>query len=580
MGYYPQNYPGAIIFRQITGDTTLYYSDGVKWVPLGSSSDLESYALKDSVYYKHIIDSLLMMKQDSGLSILKRDSGLTYITPYVFDTVYAAKADTGYTPSLQKVTSVDSSTTHDLLIGGMTIGRGGGSSEFNIALGYHALYATTSAGISNAAIGYNTLRSNTSGGKNMGIGTSALYSSTTGSNNIGIGYKAGMYTSTGSTNNPSYSIYIGSETAPLGPGETNEIVIGSGAVGNGSYSATIGSSQITKTYLRGQLIDSSYNNSHKDSVLTIGENHELKQMPFSIGITKAALTDSVTASSLHAGRWYNITDATSGGLSIYVMATSTDQIDSSHVVVPGYEYTSAEYRPTADEIVLTDRCFGVLRCTAGIWGWVTDPGHDKENLDTVYVDTNGFLHADFSKQDYYTGVGDIIAVIDNNYPFFQIQCGTSVGVNTVIIGFYRSFNIADSVYYNGASFLNANTTQTLATSDSIKWNSTTSALTIYQHDTIPGANAVSYGFPKTYPNITGVDGGYTAQLYQCDASSFSVRFYDNTGALITTPDSKCKFVYQRIASNREIVGTSQFAAYLSQATTNIWLQGWMHKTIE
>jgi hypothetical protein len=247
--------------------------------------------------------------------------------------------------------------------------------------------------------------------------------------------------------------------------------------------------------------------------------------------------------------------------------------------VPGYQYTSAEYLLSSDIIELTDRCFGVLRCTSGTWGWVSDPEHDKYNLDSVYVDGSGFLHVDFSKQDYYTSVGDVIAVIDNNYPFFQVQCGTSVGVNTLIIGFYRSFYMTDSVYYNGASFLNANTPLSQTTTDSIKWNSTISAVALYQHDTIPGEDAVSYSFPKTYPMITNLDGGYSARLYGSTKSGFSVRFYDNTGTLVTTPDTKCKFIYQRYAPNREIVGTNEFASYLSQATTNVWIQGWMHKTI-
>jgi len=94
------------------------------------------------------------------------------------------------------------------------------------------------------------------GHDNLALGQYALNTTTTGKWNIGIGYSAGRYAgSSGSTANATatYSIFIGSNTKALADGQTNEIVIGYGAIGNGSNSVTLGGNTITKTILNGKV---------------------------------------------------------------------------------------------------------------------------------------------------------------------------------------------------------------------------------------------------------------------------------------------------------------------------------------
>jgi hypothetical protein len=83
----------------------------------------------------------------------------------------------------------------------------------------------------------------------------ALQSNTTGGSNLAFGVDAGHYITDGATPNltPDNSIYLGNGTRASADGETDEVVIGSNAIGNGSHSITLGHTSITKTILRGNV---------------------------------------------------------------------------------------------------------------------------------------------------------------------------------------------------------------------------------------------------------------------------------------------------------------------------------------
>jgi hypothetical protein len=147
----------------------------------------------------------------------------------------------------------------DILVNGLTVGRGGGSISTNTVLGTTALSSNTT-GASNVAIGINSLNTNTTGGSNVavgqsslqtnnsnqntaignqamqfnttgtantGIGHTALQNNTTGNNNIAIGYESGKSITTGS-NNTIIGNYAGTTTL------ANNIVLADGA-GNIRY---------------------------------------------------------------------------------------------------------------------------------------------------------------------------------------------------------------------------------------------------------------------------------------------------------------------------------------------------------
>lgn len=87
----------------------------------------------------------------------------------------------------------------DAKIHGLTLGRGNGSLGNNAAFGYQSLYSNTT-GEFNTAIGLNTLQQNTTGHHNTAIGGGSLLLTTTGYYNTAIGYGT-MQTNVGCVNN-------------------------------------------------------------------------------------------------------------------------------------------------------------------------------------------------------------------------------------------------------------------------------------------------------------------------------------------------------------------------------------------
>jgi hypothetical protein len=156
----------------------------------------------------------------------------------------------------------------DAVINGLTVGRGRGSKDTNVAFGISALNSNSNgswntalgsqsmpnniSGGANTALGYLSLNSIVSGNGSVGVGARSLYHLTNGSSFVvGVGYSAS------DTNNMTItgSIFIGAFSKPstVVTTSTNEIVFGYQAVGNGSNTVTIGNSSITANYLSGSL---------------------------------------------------------------------------------------------------------------------------------------------------------------------------------------------------------------------------------------------------------------------------------------------------------------------------------------
>ena len=132
------------------------------------------------------------------------------------------------------------SFSQDSTFHGVTIGRGGGGSSQSFAY--------------NTAIGSGALAANTTGIFNTAIGFNALTNHTTGNSQIAVGLNAGRYINAGTANITSAtSIYLGVDTRASANGNTNEIVIGHEARGNGSNTVTLGNDSITNTYLKGAV---------------------------------------------------------------------------------------------------------------------------------------------------------------------------------------------------------------------------------------------------------------------------------------------------------------------------------------
>ena len=123
---------------------------------------------------------------------------------------------------------------------------------YNNFNGYAAGYSNTT-GYQNNFNGYFAGYSNTTGYQNNFNGYFAGYLNTTGYQNNFNGAYAGRYLADGVTANQTSnnSIFLGSNTKSKQAGQTNEIVIGNNAIGNGSNTVTLGHTDITNTYLRG-----------------------------------------------------------------------------------------------------------------------------------------------------------------------------------------------------------------------------------------------------------------------------------------------------------------------------------------
>ena len=139
-------------------------------------------------------------------------------------------------------------TAGGLTVEGLTVGAGGGSDNTNTSIGKNAFAANTTGG-RNVAIGYLALSVPTAAEANTAIGMLAL-GNCTGNSNVGVGisagYMSGIMTSIGDAQR---SVFIGEGTSSFALDQVNEIVIGGGATGHGSNTATIGDANIDALYM-------------------------------------------------------------------------------------------------------------------------------------------------------------------------------------------------------------------------------------------------------------------------------------------------------------------------------------------
>jgi hypothetical protein len=161
--------------------------------------------------------------------------------------------------------------TGNTAIGGSALSASTGVD--NTALGYNALLgnttgsnnvgigvvagANTTTGGYNISIGKEALQRNTTGSSNVAVGAGSIDQITTGSNNAVLGGFAGRYFGTGMASNftttLNSSILIGYDTRPLANNGSNEIVIGTSAIGNGSNTVTLGNTSVTDVKTSGTI---------------------------------------------------------------------------------------------------------------------------------------------------------------------------------------------------------------------------------------------------------------------------------------------------------------------------------------
>ena len=140
------------------------------------------------------------------------------------------------------LTGTTITTTDDIYINSLRIGRGGGAMTNNLGIGNNTLLNNTS-GNWNIAIGGRSLEFNTTGGNNAAIGGGAMMNNTTGIWNVAIGTSALRDNTTGQNN-----IGIGGGALSLSATNSNNTAIGAGVLGKltggGTWNVGVGRSSL------------------------------------------------------------------------------------------------------------------------------------------------------------------------------------------------------------------------------------------------------------------------------------------------------------------------------------------------
>lgn len=201
---------GTVTVRKTTGTATItagltaaVLSVGVNTVS-GSNQPAWNravFALSDGATTKQIG----LQGTDTTGAVIYDSKPLTGATPitsnssfYTLTEIYTGDVEAARTETVQ-ADGHWTTTTGDMTINGLTIGRGSGNQTQNTALGAGALAAPTQNGFFNTAVGNLAMNVNTGGGNNTAVGYAALRLHLTGNANIAIGRQA-MENDTGGQN--------------------------------------------------------------------------------------------------------------------------------------------------------------------------------------------------------------------------------------------------------------------------------------------------------------------------------------------------------------------------------------------
>jgi hypothetical protein len=217
--------------------------------------------------------------------------------------------------------------------------------QYNTAIGQSAMFTATSAA-QNVAIGLNALLYTTSGGSNVVVGLDGMQHNTTGSSNTAIGYNAGSHITGGATPNTtaSNSVFIGRDSKAAADGQTNQIVIGQNAVGNGSNTATFGNTATTANYFTGSINGGSFNKSGGTSAQFLKADGSVDSSAYITGITSGNVTTALGYTPVNPTRSISTTSPLVGGGDL--SADRTLSIPAATTSVNGY-LTSTDWNTFA-----------------------------------------------------------------------------------------------------------------------------------------------------------------------------------------------------------------------------------------
>jgi hypothetical protein len=248
----------------------------------------------------------------------------------------------------------NTSGNYNVAIGVQTLGANT-TGVRNVAIGANCLGVNTTGG-NNMAFGFQTMIQSTTGSDNVAIGSQSLNTLTTGGSNIAIGKESGRLVSGGGNNNtPSESIYIGQDTRASAAGNSNEMVFGHTAIGQGSNTVTLGNSSITKTFLRGNtMVNTTTDNGvdelqvngsisgigFKQAYVTKTGAYTATNDDYVIDCTSGTFTVTLPASSGRTGRILIIKN--SGAGTITVDGNASETIDGAATYSLAVQYATIQ----------------------------------------------------------------------------------------------------------------------------------------------------------------------------------------------------------------------------------------------
>lgn len=292
-------------------------------------------------------------------------------------------------------TAVTNPNPTDIVVNGITVGKGTGTNGFSVALGGGTLSANTTGinntgvgsdvlvfnttGNLNTAIGTGTLYSNTTGNYNTALGNDVLGSNTTGSNNTSVGVSSLIFNETGSNNtalgnNALYENTTASNNTAVGYSALRENTTATNNTAVGNLALTLNTTGANNTALGNQALR--YN----------------KSSSFNVAVGSNALSSSlITSGNINnVGIGYNALNGIGAGVATVTQLTAGSGYDSGYdgsgaslVYVSGTPIIAGGVAPIVTVFINGDGTINSVSIQSVGFGWTA--------LDTVFTLNNADL---------------------------------------------------------------------------------------------------------------------------------------------------------------------------------------------
>lgn len=227
--------------------------------------------------------------------------------------------------------------------------------------------------------------------------------------------------------------------------------------------------------------------------------------------------------------------------------------DSAHAVPLGYGVFHGADGKTYATVAGTIRNSG----SPDYWQPINDAGHEPCNVDSVNTTTSA-IEINFGSLNA-TKILTFVVSPDETLAGAGFTVGASVALNKATLYLRRTTGYADYVSWDGSQFVSANGVFTTA------WDGATGILTL-THPTL----ATSDPTHLYDVSVTG-RGDSLASSHGVTATTALVRFFDYSGALLTSPATNTHRVFVRHGANGP--ADPQQVSTAAYPNSNLWFFG-------